>query len=113
MDSVGTLGRTVADAVHGLNAIVGSDGADQISCSPSRLRMQDLTQLLSSRESLKGAKFGLPRKRCWDLVSEDRKKVALKLFEAIKAAGAEILDIDFPCAEDRIPPNGDWDWYHS
>lgn len=111
MDSVGTFGRIVADAVYGLNAILGSDEGDEISCSPDRPKEWDLTRFLATRDSLQGAKFGLPIKRCWDVVPEDRKKIALRLFEAIRAAGAEIVDTDFPCAEDRIPPNGGWDWY--
>lgn len=45
MDTVGSFGRTVADAVHGLNAIIGMDENDQMTCSPSRPERPDSEQL--------------------------------------------------------------------
>lgn len=110
MDSVGPFGRSVADAVHGLNIIVGVDNKDCMTCSPSRPPKQDYSKYLTTQASLKGAKFGLPGKRCWDLVPEDRKQVALELFEAIIVAGGDVVATEFPCAETRIPPSGGWDW---
>ena len=53
----------------------------------------------------------MPRNRCWDLVPDDRKKIATKLFEAIREAGGDIINTNFPCAEDRLSPDGTWDWY--
>ena len=110
MDTVGPFGRTVADAVHGLNAIMGIDERDHFTCSPSRRLAVDYSKCLTTKESLKGARFGLPNKRCWELVQEDRKTIASKIFEAIREAGGEVLTTDFPCAEERIPPDGSWDW---
>ena len=110
MDSVGPFGRTVADVVHGLNAIMGIDERDRFTQSSSRPPEVDFSKWLSTKESLNGAKFGLPDKRCWELVPEDRKAVASKVFEAIREAGGEVLTTDFPCAEERIPPDGSWDW---
>lgn len=111
MDSVGPFGRTVADAVHGLNVIVGMDERDPMTCSPLRPPPQDYTKHLTTKASLKGAIFGLPGKRCWDLVPAERAQVACGVFDAIKAAGGEVIRTEFPCAEDRIPPDGHWDWY--
>lgn len=110
MDTVGPFGRTVADAVHGLNAIVGIDERDHFTCASSRPLRVDYSKSLTTKESLKGARFGLPNKRCWELVPEDQKTIASKVFEAIREAGGEVLATDFPCAEERIPPNGSWDW---
>lgn len=110
MDTVGSFGRTVADAVHALNAIVGLDERDIMTCSASRPQRQDYSQYLTTKASLKGAIFGLPNKRCWELVTEDIRETARKLLEAIHEAGAEIIEVDFPCAEDRIPADGNWDW---
>lgn len=110
MDTVGPFGRTVADAVHGLNAIMGIDERDNFTFSSSRRLGVDYSECLTTKESLKGARFGLPNKRCWELVAEDRKTVAAKVFEAIRKAGGEVLPTDFPCAEERIPPDGSWDW---
>ena len=110
MDTVGPFGRTVADAVHGLNAIMGVDERDHFTCSSSRRSGVDYIKCLTTRESLKGARFGLPYKRCWEVVQEDRKSVATSIFDAIREAGGEVLVTDFPCAEERIPPDGSWDW---
>lgn len=113
MDTIGPFGRTVADAVHGLNAIVGMDENDQMTCSPDRPGRLDYTKFLTSKASLKGAKFGLPGKRCWDFVPEERKQVASEICNAIRAAGGEVIRTEFPCVEDRIPPDGRWDWFVS
>lgn len=110
MDTVGSFGKTVADAVHGLNAIVGVDQRDPMTCSSSRLQRKDYSQYLTTKASLKGARFGLPNKRCWALVAKDIKETALKVLEAIQEAGASVVEVDFPCAEDRIPVDGRWDW---
>ncbi|KAL8691225.1 MAG: hypothetical protein Q9218_003501 [Villophora microphyllina] len=110
MDTVGSFGRTVADAVSGFDVIVGQDDRDALTCDPQRGKKENYSQYIRSRGVLKGAKFGLPRKRCWDLVDEDQKTVALKVLDAMKEAGATIIDTDFPCAEDRIPNDGEWDW---
>ena len=110
MDTVGPFGRTVADAVHGLNAIVGIDERDRFTCSSSRPFRVDYSECLTTKKSLKGARFGLPNKRCWEFVPEGRKNVASKIFEAIGEAGGEVLTTDFPCVEERIPPDGSWDW---
>ena len=110
MDSVGSFGRTVRDAVHGLSAIVGTDDRDAMTCSSLRVQRQDYTKYWTTKASLKGARFGLPNKRCWEFVSKDIKPAACKVLEAIQEAGASIVEVDFPCAEDRIPADGKWDW---
>lgn len=110
MDTIGSFGRTVADAVYGFNAIVGTDERDSSTCSPSQPQTVDYSKFLTTRASLKGAKFGLPNKRCWDQVPEDRKEVASKVFQAIRHAGGEVEPTEFPCAEEHIPPDGSWDW---
>lgn len=110
MDTVGSFGRTVADAVHGLNVIVSVDQRDPMTCSSSRSQRQNYSEYLTTKASLKGARFGLPNKRCWELVIKNIKEVAVKVLEAIQEAGASVVEVDFPCAEDRIPEDGKWDW---
>ena len=110
MDTIGIFGRTVSDAVHGLNAVVGVDEKDDMTCSSLRLQKHDYTEYLTTKASLKGAKFGLPNKRCWEFVTDDIKETAHKILEAIQEAGASIVEVEFPCGEDRIPANGKWDW---
>ena len=110
MDTVGPFGRTLADAVHGLNAIVGADKRDIFTLQPFRHQEEDYTTFIKSKAVLKGARFGLPCKGCWDLVPPDQKMLASRLFTAITDAGGEIMHTDFPCAEERIPSDGNWDW---
>lgn len=45
------------------------------------------------------------------IVSEDQREVFLKVVEGMRQAGAEIIDVDYPSAEDRIANNGKWYWY--
>lgn len=110
LDTVGALGRTVADAVHGLSGIVGPDEEDLFTTRQPRKHDETYSELLTTGTALKGAKFGLPWTRCWDSVAQPRKDVVLRLFEVIENAGAEILRTEFPCVEDRIAPDGSWDW---
>lgn len=110
MDTVGSFGRTVVDAVHGLNAIVGIDERDAMTGSSSRFQKKDYSKYLEPKKSLKGARFGLPTKSCWEFVAKDVKDTALKVLEAIQEAGANVVEVDFSCAEDRIPADGNWDW---
>jgi len=110
LDSVGTFGRTVADAVHGLSAILGPDEEDPLRFESSSRNVTNYSNCLACRTALKGARFGLPWTRCWDSVARPRKEVALRIFEAIENAGGKIIRTEFPCAEDRIAPDGTWDW---
>ncbi|KAL8964041.1 MAG: hypothetical protein Q9183_004753 [Haloplaca sp. 2 TL-2023] len=78
--------------------------------NPQRPDVKDYSAFLASRSALKGAKFGLPYTRCWECVLESNKDVAKRLFDAIELAGGEIVPTDFPCAGERIAPDGSWDW---
>ena len=110
LDTVGCFGRTVADAVHGLDAIAGPDEEDPFTCTLSRPDGIKYCESLSSYKVLKGARFGLPQRRCWELVPDSCKKVTERVFNIIVEAGGQIIDTEFPCAEDRIASDGNWDW---
>ena len=110
-DTVGPIARTVEDAAIGLNAIVGSDEKDPLSLEgPPLPREVDYTAYLSDKNVLKGAKFGLPIKRCWEFVKEDQKREAVRIFDGIVGAGGEIIHVDYPSAEERIGEDGKWNW---
>ena len=111
LDTVGPLGRSVQDAALGLNAIVGGDDRDPLTLGELRHQEVDYTQFLRDKGSLRGAKFGLPIKRCWEFVKEDQKREATRILDGITRAGGEIIHVDYPCAEERIAANGKWDWY--
>ncbi|KAK3708285.1 hypothetical protein LTR37_011550 [Vermiconidia calcicola] len=101
-DTVGPFGRRVHDAAIGLNAIAGKDTADDATLHPARPEGLDYCSYLSDKSILKGARFGLPWKRCWEMVASDDMKVATKVLDAIRRAGAQIVWTEFPSAEDRI-----------
>lgn len=106
MDSVGTFGRTVVDAVVGLDAIV-----DRAMCSDRYVQLP-LSQYLTTAEVLKGARFGRPMRRCWNNIPATCQKVADHFIASISTAGAEIIDVDLPSIDERVAPNGEWNWEH-
>lgn len=110
MDTVGSFGRTLADAVYGLNAIVGQDDEDSFTLVNDRREEIDYSAFLSSRDVLKGARFGLPQKRCWEFVAGRERDLSVKVFDAMEMCGAELIPVDFPSYEDRIADDGEWDW---
>ncbi|KAI1336750.1 amidase [Xylariaceae sp. FL0016] len=112
MDSVGPFGRTVADAVALLDAIVEQDVHDRFAMVPNRKQDVPYSRYLSTPEVLKGARFGLPWNRCWDLAPSGSKRVATKVLDAMRKAGAEILDVNIPSIEERSNESGTWNWEH-
>lgn len=110
MDTVGPIARTVTDVAVALDIIAGSDARDSRSTDPNVIRESNYTQFLSNKSSLKGAKFGLPINGSWSWVSNDQREAAEKIFTGLKHAGAEIIEVNYPSAEDRIAPNGKWNW---
>ena len=110
LDTVGCFGRYVADVVHGLDAIAGTEKRDRMTQSPDRVQEGNYSSFLTDKSALRGATFGLPRERVWDLVPDELKKVAQEVFDAVESAGGRIIDTNFPCANDRINNNGSWDW---
>jgi len=109
-DTVGVFGRTVSDACHALTAIVGIDQCDSGTLVRAGEEVINYSACIGSKEHLKGIRFGLPIKGSWENIADDIKPVALKVLKAIERAGAQVVNTDFPCAEERIPPGGEWDW---
>ncbi|KAG9844886.1 amidase, partial [Aureobasidium melanogenum] len=111
-DSIGTYGRCVSDAARALDAIAGPDPEDKHSTVPERRQPKSYVDSLTTRRALYGARFGLPIKRFWELVPKQQRKVAERVLKLIEKAGAEIILVEMPCAEERIAPDGGWDWEH-
>lgn len=109
-DSVGPYGRTVADAVRALDIVAGADPDDKFSTAPERRQEESYHDCLADKKVLKGAKFGLPMKRFWELAPKPQRKVAEKVLRLIEDAGAEVTPVEMPCAEERIHEDGHWDW---
>ena len=110
LDTIGCFGRCVADAAHGLDAIAGTDERDCMTQLPDRFQEDNYSSFVTDKSALKGATFGFPRERVWDLIPEELKKVAQNVFDAIGSVVGRIVDTNLPCANDRINTNGSWDW---
>lgn len=110
-DSTGPFGRTVADCARALDVIAGPDTDDKFSTVPDRRQVKSYYDCLADYKTLKGAKFGLPMKRFWDCAPEPQRKIVEHALRQIRNAGAQIIEVDMPCAEERLSKSGEWDWY--
>ena len=90
-DTAGPMARTVADAALLLNAITGSDPADAATAEADA-RKTDFTQGLASA-SFKGMRIGVLTRAIGSHVGV--RKVFEQAVADLKAAGAEIVEIDF------------------
>ncbi|KAI0537688.1 amidase [Xylaria digitata] len=101
LDTVGVFGRTVGDATVVFEAI----------CQPLR----ELISQVVGEGALKNARFGMPWKRIWEKASldssaETQYRTLQALIDRIRAAGAEVINVEIPSAEGMVPIDGGWDW---
>jgi len=109
-DTIGSHARSVRDAVYGLTAIAGVDLRDPYTINAGK-HLEDYTQYLASKDALRGATFGIPMKHVWDNVDADILPAMISILDKIIKAGATVVEVDFPCWEDRISREG-WSWNH-
>jgi amidase len=122
MDTVGPFGRSVEDAtivldiIHERRATTNNhiDRLVSISVQSQNSCPGPYTSWLSKKDVLKGARFGVPWKRVWETASKNATKrleydSLMELIKKIEKAGALVVKVDFPSAEEIISPGG-WDW---
>lgn len=113
-DVAGPLARTVKDAAYALDIIAeGHPGGEEATGQEHDPRETQWTYSKCAKakaENLKGVRFGLPMRRCFDLVRQDHQEVAKRVLDALKSKGAEIIEVDFPSIDERIDKSGEWDW---
>lgn len=112
-DSVGPFGRSVADCARAMDVIAGADLEDKFSTVPERREVESYYGCLADRKALKGAKFGLPMRRFWQCAPQPQRKVVEQVLELVMDAGAQIVEVEMPCAEERLAEDGEWDWWDS
>ncbi|KAL9005882.1 MAG: hypothetical protein Q9188_001344 [Gyalolechia gomerana] len=110
-DTVGLFGRTLRDAVHGLDAIYGVDILDNYTAAQvGKTPEERYGNSLSDRSALRGAKFGLPWLSFWALADPEQQAILLELIELIKDAGAIIVNgTEIPNYQTIVSPAG-WNW---
>ena len=106
-DTVGPFGRSVEDVALILEVL-----ADDI--RGRSIWGTDISSLLASKEVLRNAKFGMPMHRVWASARKNLEQIAeydalIELVNKIKEVGTHVYEVEFPSAEDIVPPNG-WDW---
>ncbi|EEB06917.1 amidase [Schizosaccharomyces japonicus yFS275] len=111
LDSVGTFGRTMKDAVYALDAIVGVDEMDpytlaSIGKTPRKCKY---TSYLSGKSALKGLRLGFLWDDMWLRLPDEHLTNATKLIETLRQAGTTVYtDVHLKHAED-LPPSWNWD----
>lgn len=110
-DTVGTFGRTVADAVYALDAIYGPDPRDNYTLAQiGKTPPGGYSQFLCNRSALEGAVFGLPWKTFWALGDAAQIAQLVDLLRLIEGAGAAIINgTELPNYRTIVSPDG-WDW---
>ncbi|CCC05824.1 hypothetical protein SMACR_00040 [Sordaria macrospora] len=110
-DSVGTFGRTVADAVYALDAIYGVDERDEYTLAQDGKTPEDgYASYLTTKDALKDATFGIPWNSFWRYADPEQLRQLTALIQLIEDAGATIINgTEITDYERIVSPNG-WDW---
>lgn len=107
-DSVGTFGRTVRDAVLALDAIYGPDELDARTMDQQGPK-GGFEKLLSKKDVLRGANFGLPRQSFLDKTDDETRDVLLNVVRLLESSGAKVWDTEISNHKQIVSPTG-WDW---
>ncbi len=98
LDQVGPITRTVEDAALALSVLAGADPADSTS---SREALPDLRRALTG--DVRGTRIGVPRAFVSNGVDEGVRGAFDAALEALRGAGATLVDIDLPHASYAVP----------
>lgn len=94
LDQIGPMTRTVEDAAMLYSAICGHDDRDATS---DYREYPDFTSLLG--KGVKGLKIGIPKEYFGAGVTDEVKKSVMAAVEALKADGAEVIEISLPSTD--------------
>jgi len=95
-DTAGPMTRTVSDAAILLSALTAVDGRDSATAQNNKKAEKDYTRFLQ-KDGLRGARIGVVR-QFWGK-NADVDKTLNEALEAIKQAGATLVDVKFPTLE--------------
>jgi amidase len=89
-DTVGPMGRTVADAALLLGAIAGADSRDPVTQAPPGRQLTDYTRFLDEG-ALRGARIGVAREVYFGY-SQKADQIAETAIDTLKGLGAVVVD---------------------
>ncbi len=98
LDQIGPFARTVADAALVLSALSGADPCDATTADES---VPDFTRALTG--DVKGVRVGVPRAFVSHGVDEDVREAFEGALDALRGAGATLVDVELPHAQYAIP----------
>lgn len=98
LDQAGPMTRTVEDSALVLEAISGHDPHDGTS---AKVPVPQWSQKIN--KSLKGMKVGLPKEYFSDDLQAETRKAVEQAIAAVKAAGAETVEVSLPLTEMAVP----------
>ena len=98
LDQIGPIAGTVSDAALALSVLAGPDPADATS---SQQPVPDFTAALTG--DVKGLRIGVPRAFVAEGVDEGVRRAFDEALDALRRAGATLVDIDLPHAKYAIP----------
>ena len=94
LDQAGPMTRTVEDAALMLEAIAGRDERDSTTAANPVPNWSGLIN-----RNLKGVKVGLPKEYFSDQLTPETRSVVDKAIAAVKAAGAETIEVSLPLTD--------------
>lgn len=94
LDQAGPMTRTVKDAALVCESICGHDERDATSSQQPVPKWSE-----QINKSLKGIKVGLPKEYFSDIVSPETRKAVEQAIAAVKAAGAETVEVSLPLTD--------------
>lgn len=98
LDQAGPFTRTVEDAALVLQTISGRDERDMTTASES---VPDWGS--SINKNLQGLKAGMPKEYFSDQLETETRQAVEKAVDAVKKAGAEIVEVSIPLTEMAVP----------
>lgn len=98
LDQAGPMTRTVQDAAIMLETIAGRDERDSTTASVAVPKWSE-----SINKNLKGMKVGLPKEYFSDKLGGETRKTVERAIDAVKKAGAEIVEVSLPLTDMAVP----------
>ncbi len=98
LDQAGPMARSTTDCAVMLEAISGKDKSDSTSAS---VAVPSWSKILNA--DLKGCRIGLPKEYFSETLDADVARVTQDAIKAVKARGAEIVEISLPLVKYAVP----------